>query len=198
MKQGLFAVVLGTGLLLAGCTNTIKYDDAPVRKAVATTGISQTEFQKSTQAMVSAMLQSPGVIAATRNARPKLAVFGLMDFTSENLDIKALNNGMFAQIGQSARFNFADPAALAKADQQQNPNRYDLLENPAASKSLSEAVGADYLLVGEISNVVRTQPTLKETFYRVSLKLVDQKNGQFLWQENREFLKSQKKIVYGI
>lgn len=197
MKQGLMAVALATGLLLAGCTNTIKYDDAPIKKAVST-GISQTEFQKSTQAMVSAMLQSPGVQNATRNSRPKLAVFGLMDFTSENLDIKALNNGMFAQIGQSARFNFADPAALAKADQQQNPNRYELLENPAASKTLSDAVGADYLLVGEISNVVRTQPTLKEVYYRVSLKLVDEKSGQFLWQENREFLKSQKKIVYGI
>lgn len=197
MKQGILAAVLGTGLLLAGCTNTIKYDDAPIKKAVST-GISQTEFQKSTQAMVSAMLQSPGVQNATRNSRPKLAVFGLMDFTSENIDIKALNNGMFAQIGQSARFNFADPAALAKADQQQNPNRYELLENPAASKALSDAVGADYLLVGEISNVVRTQPTLKEVYYRVSLKLVDEKSGQFLWQENREFLKSQKKIVYGI
>ncbi|HEX4938232.1 MAG TPA: hypothetical protein VFX11_06125, partial [Candidatus Kapabacteria bacterium] len=67
-----------------------------------------------------------------------------------------------------------------------------------ASKALSQSVGADFLLIGEISNVIRSQPQQKEVWYRLSLKLVDERSGQFLWQERREFLKSQKKVIYGI
>lgn len=198
MKHRLLtALIMGTGLLLSACTNTIKYDTKPL-KPVVKTNVNMPEFQKATQSMVSAMLQSPGVLEITGNQRPKLAVFGLVDFTGEDIDISALNNGMFAQIGQSAKFNFADPTALTKADQAQSPNRYDLLEDPAASKALSQSVGADYLLIGEVSNVVRSQPQQKEVWYRLSLKLVDERSGQFLWQERREFLKSQKKVIYGI
>ncbi|HVL00676.1 MAG TPA: hypothetical protein VM553_12730 [Dongiaceae bacterium] len=193
----LSALLLGTGLLLSACTNTIKYDSKPVKPATKT-NINLTEFQKATQSMVNSMLQSAPVLDVTRNQRPKLAVFGLVDFTGEDIDITALNNGMFSQIGQAARFNFADPAALTKADQAESPNRYDLLEDPAASRTITQAVGADYLLIGEVSNVIRSQPQQKEVWYRLSLKLVDERNGRFLWQERREFLKSQKKIIYGI
>lgn len=193
----LSALLLGTGLLLSACTNTIKYDSKPVKPATKT-NVNITEFQKATQSMVNSMLQSAPVLDVTRNQRPKLAVFGLVDFTGEDIDITALNNGMFSQIGQAARFNFADPAALTKADQAESPNRYDLLEDPAASRTITQAVGADYLLIGEVSNVIRSQPQQKEVWYRLSLKLVDERNGRFLWQERREFLKSQKKIIYGI
>lgn len=197
MKSAPLAALLLAATLLPACTNTIKYDDQSLQKAV-TNSIGLDQFQKSTQSMVDSLLTSPGVQNATRGQRPRLAVFGLVDFTGENIDIQALNNGMFSQLGQSARFNFADPASLTRADQQQKPNRYDLLEDPAAARALSQAVSADYLLVGEISNIVRTQPAEKQVWYRVSLKLVDTRNNRFLWQENREFLKSQKKIVYGI
>ena len=59
-------------------------------------------------------------------------------------------------------------------------------------------MAADYLLVGEISNVIRTQPKQKKVFYRLSLKLLDQSNGETIWREQRELLKSEKNIVYGI
>jgi TolB-like protein len=148
--------------------------------------------------MVSALIESPEVKQAVGDKRPVVAVFGLVDLTSEGVDIASLNSGILNDLNRAARFRFADSAALGDANEQLNPNLYDLLENPAASKGLSQAVSADYLLIGEISNLVRTHPQSKEVYYRVSLKLVDAQSDQFLWQENREFLKSQKKVVHGI
>ena len=53
-------------------------------------------------------------------------------------------------------------------------------------------------MVGEISNIIRTEPKQKKVFYRVSLKLLEQDTGQYIWQQQQELLKSEKNIVYGI
>lgn len=191
------SLALCTGLALAGCTNTIKYDSAPL-EAADTNIISVDAFEQSTTSMISAMIDNPDVQQATKSKRPVLAVFGLVDFTGEGVDIAALNNDILNELNKSARFRFADSDNLSKASQAQNPNLYDLLETPQAAQALTQAVSADYLLIGEVSKIIRTQPQLKEVFYRVSLKLVDPKDKSFMWQEKREFLKSQKKIVYGV
>lgn len=195
--RGLTGLALGVTLALAGCTNTVKYDTAPVEKAV-THAVDVNTLEQSTASMVTAMFNDPDVKAATQAQRPVLAVYGLVDFTGEGVDIAALNNDIYTELNKTARFRFADSATLSKASQQQKPNLYDLLETPQAAQPLTNAVSADYLLIGEVSKIIRTQPTLKETFYRVSLKLVDPKGKEFVWEEKREFLKSQKKIVYGV
>lgn len=196
-KRMLTSLALCAGVVLTGCTNTIKYDSAPVAPVI-THDITVETLQQSTDSMIAAMVENPSVQDATRSKRPVLAVFGLVDFTGEGVDIATLNNEILSELNKTARFRFADPANLSRASQQQNPDWYTLLESPAAAQPLTEAVNADYLLIGELSKVIRTQPTLKETFYRVSLKLVDPHRKRFVWEEKRELLKSQKKIVYGV
>ncbi len=190
-------LLLGAGLVLAGCTETIQYDSAPVEKPVVNE-VDSSSLQQSTASMITSMIDSADVQAVTKAKRPVLAVFGLVDFTGEGVDIARLNSDILNELNKSARFRFADSSSLSEASQTQNPNLYDLLDTPTAARPLTDAVSADYLLIGEVSKVIRAQPTLKETFYRVSLKLVDPKGKQFMWEEKREFLKSQKKIIYGV
>lgn len=197
ISRGLTGLALCMALALTGCTNTIKYDTAPVDKPV-THQIDTSTLQQSTRSMISAMVNNPQVLATLQSKRPVLAVYGLVDFTGEGVDIASLNNDIFSELNKSARFRFADSASLGRASQQQGSNLYDLLESPQAAQPLTQAVSADYLLIGEVSKIIRTQPTLKETFYRVSLKLVDPNSNTFMWEEKREFLKGQKKIVYGV
>ena len=196
-KRGSIGLALCAALALTGCTNTIKYDSAPVSEAVVH-DIDVNALQQSTTSMISAMVSNPQVLQATKAKRPVLAVFGLVDFTGEGVNITALNNDIYTELNKSARFRFADSSRLSQASQQQQSDLYQLLESPQAAQPLMSAVDADYLLIGEVSKVIRTQPSLKETFYRVSLKLVDPSGKEFMWEEKREFLKSQKKIVYGI
>lgn len=195
--RGLTGAALCAALTLAGCTNTIKYDNAPVEKAVVH-DIGVDALQQSTTSMVNAMVNHPDVRAAVQSKRPVVAVVGLVDLTGEGVNIAALNGDITLELTKSNQFRFADPSRLTQSRQQHNTPVQALLESPKAAAPLAQAVNADYLVVGEVSKIIRTQPTLKETYYRVSLKLVDPASPDFVWEEIREFLKSQKKIVYGV
>ena len=198
MKMSHMATLaLGATLVLAGCTNTVKYDKVTDNKTMVQNVDTQT-LERSTSAMINGMLGNSRVQAATESRRPVLAIYGLVDMTGEKVDVTAINNDLYAELNKTARFRFADAISLEQATREQNPNPYALLESPQAAQPLTRAVAADYLLIGEVSKVIRTQPNLKETFYRISLKLVDPASNHFVWEEKREFLQSQKKIVYGV
>lgn len=192
----LSTIALGSLLALAGCTNTIQYDATAKAPTISRT-LDIGTLEQSTASMIDAMFADPDVIAATESRRPVLAVYGLVDLTGEQMNVTGLNNDLYAELNKAARFRYADSSRLGSGSTQ-HADLYDLLESPQAAQPLTNAANADYLLIGAVSKVIRTQPHLKETFYRVSLKLVDPKDKTFLWEEKREFLKSQKKIVYGV
>ena len=184
-------------LMFQGCTNTVKYDDTPASKTVQKEVDADTISNNAT-AMLEAMLLDPEVQKATKSSRPKLAVFGLINFTYDKLDLAAINGQLMNELNKANRFRFSDQEDMSAESEKWKDSLYQLFEDPASGQSLATAVAADYLLVGEISNVIRTQPKQKKVFYRLSLKLLDQSNGETIWREQRELLKSEKNIVYGI
>ncbi len=184
-------------LMFQGCTNTVKYDDTPASKTVQKEVGADTISNNAT-AMLEAMLLDPEVQKATKSSRPKLAVFGLINFTYDKLDLAAINGQLMNELNKANRFRFSDQEDMSAESEKWKDSLYQLFEDPASGQSLATAVAADYLLVGEISNVIRTQPKQKKVFYRLSLKLLDQSNGETIWREQRELLKSEKNIVYGI
>lgn len=184
-------------LIFQGCTNTVKYDDTPASKTVQKEVDADTISNNAT-AMLDAMLLDPEVQKATKSSRPKLAVFGLINFTYDKLDLAAINGQLMNELNKANRFRFSDQEDMSAESEKWKDSLYQLFEDPASGQSLATAVAADYLLVGEISNVIRTQPKQKKVFYRLSLKLLDQSNGETIWREQRELLKSEKNIVYGI
>ncbi|MCK5790513.1 MULTISPECIES: penicillin-binding protein activator LpoB [unclassified Ketobacter] len=183
--------------MFQGCTNTVKYDDTPASKTVQKEVGADTISNNAT-AMLDAMLLDPEVQKATKSSRPKLAVFGLINFTYDKLDLAAINGQLMNELNKANRFRFSDQEDMSAESEKWKDSLYQLFEDPASGQSLATAVAADYLLVGEISNVIRTQPKQKKVFYRLSLKLLDQSNGETIWREQRELLKSEKNIVYGI
>ena len=199
MKKGFMAgLALLAGLTLAGCTNTIQYGTAPVANESVDHKIGMDKFEQATESMLADMLDDAGVQTISKAKRPMLAVYGVLDITSEKLDVNSLNALIMKHLDESSRFRFVSQDALKKALTDLNPNPYDLEDKPAAAQPLTSAVDADYLLIGEISKIIRAQPTLKQVYYRVSLKLVDPKDKKLVWQGKREFLKDEKKIIYGI
>ena len=195
-KIAMSFAILGS-LIFQGRTNTVKYDDTPASKTVQKEVGADTISNNAT-AMLEAMLLDPEVQKATKSSRPKLAVFGLINFTYDKLDLAAINGQLMNELNKANRFRFSDQEDMSAESEKWKDSLYQLFEDPASGQSLATAVAADYLLVGEISNVIRTQPKQKKVLYRLSLKLLDQSNGETIWREQRELLKSEKNIVYGI
>ena len=187
-----FAVVL-----LQGCTNTVKYDDKPASKTVENDS-SKDELTQITAKLLDHMLADSQLKAATRGKRPMMAVFGVINFSADDVDLAGINGQIYNQLNDSQRFRFTNANALAKQSAELNLNLHDFAEDPKTTQLLAKPVGADYLLVGEIRNIIRTQPKVKLVFYRISLRLLDTKSGQFIWEKQEEMLRSQKKIVYGV
>ncbi len=133
-----------------------------------------------------------------RCQRPMLAVFGLINFTYDKLDLATINGQIMNELNKVNRFRFSDQGLMSQESEKWKESLYQLFEEPASGLDLAKAVDADYLLVGEISNLIRTEPKTKKVYYRITLKLLDRKKGDYIWQEQRELLKSEKNIVYGI
>lgn len=184
-------------LALGACTNTVKYDDKPAAKTVQQ-DLGTQILQSSVISMTDTMLEDSSVQALSSSKRPMLAVFGMINFTSDEVDLTAINSELMSSLYQSNQFRFVDIEKMDNASQEWQKRLYDLFEDPANASQLSTAVNADYLLVGEISNVIRTSPHQKKVFYRLTLKLLDKKKEAFIWQNQRELLKSEKKVVYGV
>ena len=196
-KKLIMGCAILTSLIFQGCTNTVKYDDTPAAKTVQK-NVSAEAISDNAVSMLEGMLEDTDVEKATKSSRPKLAVFGLINFTYDKLDLAAINGQLMNELNKVNRFRFTDQSAMSQESEKWKDSLYQLFENPANGQSLATSVSADYLLVGEISNVIRTAPKQKQVFYRVTLKLLDQSSGEYLWQEQRELLKSEKNIVYGI
>ena len=184
-------------LILTGCTNTIKYDDEPASKTVEQDLGAET-LQSSTLSMMETMLTDSKVQKVTQSSRPMLAVFGMINFTNDAIDLATLNNQLMTELNKSNRFRYVDLDTLAKASLEWQGRLYELFEEPSSSQQFADAVNADFLLIGEISNIIRTSPNSKKVYYRLTLKLLDKSKGAFIWLDQRELLKSEKSIVYGV
>lgn len=196
-KKLLMSCTIAATLIFQGCANTIKYDDKPASKTVEK-GVDSNQLSASSLEMVESLLNSDEVKKATKGTRPLIAVFGMIDFTADKLDLATINGHIYGKLDKANRFRFADPNQLAAKSKDLTGSLYDLVEDGKTGQTLAQSLDADYMLVGEISNVIRTQPKTKQVFYRVTLKLLDSKKGEFVWQDKTEFLKSEKNIIYGI
>ncbi len=196
-KKLILGGLIAASLIVQGCTNTVKYDDAPAAKTVQQ-AVDTDIISSSALSLLEAMMADDQVQDATKSSRPKLAVFGLINFTYDKLDLSTINGQLMNELNKANRFRFTDQGAMAKESERWRGSLYQLFEDPDSGESLATAVDADYLLVGEISNLIRTEPKTKKVFYRITLKLLDQDSGQYVWQQQKELLKSEKSIIYGI
>lgn len=184
-------------LLSQGCANTVDYD-----KRIATsrikTNLTTDDLKRNVGKMIDNMSADSGVMSATKGTRPVLAVFGVIDFTNDKVDLAGINGHVLNSLNQSNRFRFSDPEALIAASSNLENSLYDLVEQDSVAAKLANALDADFILVGEISNVVRTKPKIKQVYYRITLKLLDANTGTFIWQDQNELLKLEKSVIYGI
>ncbi len=196
-KQILLYCVILTGLTLQGCTNTIDYgtESTEVTKQL---DLDAASLQDAATKMVAQMLENAEIEKATQNKRPVLAVFGVIDFTGDNIDLARINSNILNKLNQSNRFRFSSAQDLIQANNRLNPDLYDLVEQSSTANELATTLKADFFLIGEVSKVIRKKPTTKEISYRLTLKALSTANGEFIWQEKQEFLRSEKDIIYGI
>jgi len=184
--------------LIAGCANksVVSYGDAA---AVETTDISfgSTDLQKIANEMTDSLLLSPVVGTLTENKRPIMFVERIKNKTSEHIDTESITDSVSTKLLRSGKFRFVD---MGRADAVRNQiefqNSGDTVD-PNKAVRFGKQVGAEYMLYGNLSSIVKTNEDKSDVYYKLTLRLMDLESGLVEWADETEIRKTKEKKSVG-
>ena len=195
MKKMIIAASVITALTLtSGCSNktVVRYGDA---KAVETTNINfgSTDLQKVAGEMTNSLVLSPVVGTLTANTRPIVFVERIKNKTSEHIDTESITDSISTKLLQSGKFRFVDMSRVEAAREQiQFQHSGGMVD---ANKAIHSGchVGAQYMLYGNLSSIVKSDEDKADVYYKFTLRLMDLESGLVEWADETEIRKTQGK-----
>ncbi len=196
MKKSIIAL-LGLAVILGGCSNKITYGDA---QSVETTTIDfgSTDLQTIAAEMVDSMMMSGSVAAITRDQRPIVFVERIKNKTSEHIDTESITDTISTKMLNSGKFRFVDMDRVESVRQQLNFQNTDELVNQSAAIQFGKMVGAQYMLYGNLSSIVKNAGSDKDVYYKMTMRLMDLETGLIEWADETEIRKAQSKSLFGL
>ncbi|ENM5746174.1 penicillin-binding protein activator LpoB [Vibrio mimicus] len=195
MKKSVIAL-LGLAVILGGCSNKVSYGDA---QAVETVNVDfgSTDLQKIAGDMVDSMMMSGSVAAITRDGRPIVFVERIKNKTSEHIDTESITDTISTKMLNSGKFRFVDMDRVEAVREQLNFQNNDELVNQSTAIQFGKMVGAQYMLYGNLSSIVKNAGSDKDVYYKMTMRLMDLKTGLIEWADETEIRKQQSKSLLG-
>ncbi|EMB50813.1 lipoprotein [Vibrio mimicus] len=195
MKKSVIAL-LGLAVILGGCSNRVSYGDA---QAVETVNVDfgSTDLQKIAGEMVDSMMMSGSVAAITRDGRPIVFVERIKNKTSEHIDTESITDTISTKMLNSGKFRFVDMDRVEAVREQLNFQNNDELVNQSTAIQFGKMVGAQYMLYGNLSSIVKNAGSDKDVYYKMTMRLMDLKTGLIEWADETEIRKQQSKSLLG-
>ena len=195
MKKSVVAL-LGLAVLLGGCPNKVSYGDA---QAVETTTVDfgSTDLQKIAGEMTESMLSSGAVAQITQGNRPIVFVESIKNKTSEHIDTESVTDSISTKLLNSGKFRFVDMDRVEAVRSQLNFQNNDELVNQNTAIQFGKMVGAQYMLYGNLSSIVKNAGSDKDVYYKMTMRLMDLETGLIEWADETEIRKQQEKSLLG-
>ena len=195
MKKSVVAL-LGLAVLLGGCSNKVSYGDA---QAVETTTVDfgSTDLQKIAGEMTESMLSSGAVAQITQGNRPIVFVESIKNKTSEHIDTESVTDSISTKLLNSGKFRFVDMDRVEAVRSQLNFQNNDELVNQNTAIQFGKMVGAQYMLYGNLSIIVKNASSDKDVYYKMTMRLMDLETGLIEWADETEIRKQQEKSLLG-
>ncbi|KFE07045.1 curli production assembly/transport component CsgG family protein [Vibrio cholerae] len=196
MKKSVIAL-LGLAVILGGCSNKVSYGDA---QAVETINVDfgSTDLQKIAAEMVDSMMMSGSVSAITRDGRPIVFVERIKNKTSEHIDTESITDTISTKMLNSGKFRFVDMDRVEAVRDQLNFQNNDELVNQSTAIQFGKMVGAQYMLYGNLSSIVKNAGSDKDVYYKMTMRLMDLQTGLIEWADETEIRKQQSKSLLGL
>ncbi|EOI6419589.1 TPA: penicillin-binding protein activator LpoB [Vibrio cholerae] len=196
MKKSVIAL-LGLAVILGGCSNKVSYGDA---QAVETVNVDfgSTDLQKIAAEMVDSMMMSGSVSAITRDGRPIVFVERIKNKTSEHIDTESITDTISTKMLNSGKFRFVDMDRVESVRDQLNFQNNDELVNQSTAIQFGKMVGAQYMLYGNLSSIVKNAGSDKDVYYKMTMRLMDLQTGLIEWADETEIRKQQSKSLLGL
>ncbi|CAM2847010.1 penicillin-binding protein activator LpoB [Vibrio mytili] len=196
MKKSIIAL-LGLAVILGGCSNKVTYGDAQATETT-TIDFGSTDLQTIAAEMVDSMMMSGSVAAITRDQRPIVFVERIKNKTSEHIDTESITDTISTKMLNSGKFRFVDMDRVDSVRQQLNFQNTDELVNQSTAIQFGKMVGAQYMLYGNLSSIVKNAGSDKDVYYKMTMRLMDLETGLIEWADETEIRKEQSKSLFGM
>lgn len=198
MKQFNIIFILAAVLGLSACQSKVEYGDATEVETV-NENFGSTDLQAITSKMVDSMMTFPPVMMLTaNNQRPIIFVDSIKNKTSEHIDTESVTDSISNKLLRSGKFRFIDmtrvDAVRKQLDYQNNAGMVD----PSTAIKFGRQIGAQYMLYGNLSSIVKQDGSTKDVYYKMTMRLMDLETGLIEWSDEKEIRKTKSKSFLGM
>lgn len=186
-----------SGIFLNSCANKVSYGDAGAVETV-TTDFGSTDLQQTSVTLVDSLLTFDPLVKVFENRRPVLFIDNLQNSTSEHIDTVSITDTISTKLINTGKFRFVDMTKVNAVRQQYDYQTKSGLVSEETSVKIGRQIGAEYMLYGNISSIIKRDSKTKDSYYKVTLKLMDIESGIIEWQGEKEIRKQASKTLFGL
>jgi len=188
-------VVTVAALTLGGCA-TVKYGDAGAVEST-TVDFGSTDLQGIASKMVDSLLTFPPIVDVTSKRRPVLFVEKIKNKTTEHIDTESITDTISTKLLRSGKFRFVDMTKAQALKKQIDFQQDSGMVDEAKAVGIGRQIGAEYMLYGNLSSIVKRDGSTKDVYYKFTLKLMHLESGILEWQDEKEIRKTKSKSMFG-
>ncbi len=197
MKKFNLIFIIAVAIGLAGCQSKVQYGDATEVETV-NANFGSTDLQAIAAKMVDSMLTFPPVIAMTANDRPILFVDSIKNKTSEHIDTESVTDTISTKLLRSGKFRFIDMTKVDSVRKQLDYQNNSGMVDPSTAINFGRQIGAQYMLYGNLSSIVKQDGSTKDVYYKMTMRLMDLETGLIEWSDEKEIRKVKSKSLFGM
>jgi hypothetical protein len=195
MKKLATLLILGS-LVLSGCA-TVQYGDA-TDVETTTVDFGSTDLQVTAEKMVDSLLSFPPIVEITANTRPVMFIDSIKNKSMEHIDTESITDTISTKVLRSGKFRFVDMSKVEAVRKQLDyQNESGMVDENTAAK-VGRQIGAQYMLYGNLSSIVKRAGSTKDVYYKFTMKLMHLESGIIEWQDEKEIRKVAKKSFLGL
>jgi len=194
---GILIIAGALSVSLAGCSESVKYGDAG-GVDTTTTGFGSTDLQQIASKMVDSVLTFPPIVQITAKRRPVLFVDTIKHKTTEHIDTESITDTISSKLLRSGKFRFVDMTKVAEMKKQLDYQNDSGMVNQNSATKMGQQIGAEYMLYGNLSSIVKRNSSRKDVYYKFTLKLVHLQSGIVEWSDEKEIRKTKEKSMFGL
>jgi len=184
------------GVMLLSACSSVQYGDAKATETT-TADFGSTDLQVTAEQMVDSLLAFPPIIKITQDRRPVIFVDTIKNKTTEHIDTESVTDSISTHLLKSGKFRFVDMTKVEDVKAQMAYQTRSGLVDQDTAVSIGKQIGAEYMLYGNLSSIVKTDGSTKDVYYKFTMKLMRLESGLLEWQDEKEIRKVKKRRLLG-
>ncbi len=189
LKLGLIGV---SSLFLFACSSSpkVSYQD-PNKIETISADYGVTDLQMLAESMTRSLLQTRVIMNSP--TPPLVTVAPVKNKTNEYIDTNLITNKIETQLLKSGQVRFAVKATDMSTQVGELTRQNSGLYNKETVSKIGNMEGSKYRIEGEIGSIVKSDKNVKDVFYNLTLRLINNQTGTYEWQDEKEIRKQQRR-----